>query len=383
LRSIVNGDGGGHGHASKFHLGTSIRTFTAEVAAVSQVSLPPRGLMLARSAIAFALARTNADAVAIAERRWGAQSGSYQYVAKAAVDVVDGAALMQTSAPQEFLAAVQPMTIVGRLQGRVELPLNTRTLAITSGATASWRKANSPKPVSRLSLAGETLSPLKVTSLIVVTKEVVQRGDSRTEARFNADLQRAVIELLDSTFIDPGNGGTADETPASITNGATPIASTGNPGEDVAALIAGFAGDLGNAYFICDPLTATQIALARDASSGFVFPDVGPRGGSLLGIPLLTSRSSPRDSSGGILVLVDAGAIGVGVEGVRVARSEQASLQMNDTPDDPVSATTVQVSLWENGLVGFLVEISANWKLARPGAVAVVTGASYATSATP
>ena len=98
-----------------------------------------------------------------------------------------------------------------------------------------------------------------------------------------------------------------------------------------------------------------------------------------MGIPLLTSKSSPRDSSGGNLVLLDASAVGVGVEGVRVARSEQATLQMSDTPDDPVSAATELVSLWQSNLVAFLVEVFANWKLAKPDAVAVVTGATYAT----
>lgn len=240
-------------------------------------------------------------------------------------------------------------------------------------------RAGSPKPVSRLSLSGEILSSLKVAATLVTTRELIARSIPQTEQRFNADLQRASVELLDQTFIDPANSGVADETPASVTNGATPIASTGNPGSDVAALIAAFDGDLASAYFVTDPTTATQIALARDAGGSFQFPDASPRGGSLLGIPLLTSRSSPRDSSGGILVLLDASAVGVGTEGARAARSEQASLQMNDQPDDPATAATVQISLWQSNLVAFLVEISANWKLAKPDAVAVISGANYPT----
>jgi hypothetical protein len=351
-----------------------------------RVTVDRKGIDLARAAIACALGRTDADAANIAAKRWGEQSAPY-VVVKAAVAAVGmnagegGGDLASPVAAQEFFAAVQQQSIIGRLQGRVELPLNTRTLGIVSGATAHWVKTKSPKPVSRLSLSGEVLQPRKTAALIVTTKEVVERSNPQTEARFNADLQRACVELLDQTFIDPTNLGSADESPASITNGATPIASSGEPGLDIAALIAAFEGDLASAYFITDPTTATQIALARDASGGFMFPDVGPRGGSLLGIPLLTSRSSPRDSSGGILVLLDASAVGVGVEGARVARSEQATLQVNDVPDDPVSATSVQVSLWQSDLVAFLVELLANWKLARPGAVAVVTAANYSTTA--
>jgi HK97 family phage major capsid protein len=357
-----------------------------EIGPMYRVTVDRKGIDFARAAVAFALGRTDADAAHIALQRWGEQGAPY-VVVKAAVAAIGmnagdaGVGLASPLGAQEFVASVQQGAIIGRLLGRPELPLNTRTLAITSGATAHWVKAKSPKPVSRLSLAGETLPPLKTAALIVTTREVVQRSDPKTEARFNADLQRACVELLDQTFIDPANSGVADESPASITSGATPIASSGNPATDVAALVEAFDGDLASAYFITDPTTATGLAMARDASGSFMFPDVGPRGGSLLGIPLLTSRSSPRDSSGGILVLLDASAVGVGVEGARVARSEQATLQMNDAPDDPPTATSVQVSLWQSGLVAFLVELFANWKLARSGAVALVTGANYPTDA--
>ena len=306
------------------------------------------------------------------------EDGAPHVIVKAAVAPVDGTALVSVSAAAEFFATVQAGAVLGKLQV-VQVPLNTRMVSITQGTVASWVKAGSPKPISRLSLAGEVLEPRKVSAILVTTKELIERSDPKTEARFNADLQRACVELLDASFVDPSNAGVADESPASITNGVVAMGSTGNPGEDVAALVAAFNGDLASAFFITDPTTATEIALARDAGGSFAFPDCGARGGSIVGIPLLTSKSSPRDSSGGNLVLLDASAVGVGVEGVRVARSEQATLQMSDTPDDPVSAATELVSLWQSNLVAFLVEVFANWKLAKPDAVAVVTGATYAT----
>ena len=147
-------------------------------------------------------------------------------------------------------------------------------MSITQGTVASWVKAGSPKPISRLSLAGEVLEPRKVSAILVTTKELIERSDPKTEARFNADLQRACVELLDASFVDPSNAGVADESPASITNGVVAMGSTGNPGEDVAALVAAFNGDLASAFFITDPTTATEIALARDAGGSFHFPIV-------------------------------------------------------------------------------------------------------------
>jgi HK97 family phage major capsid protein len=363
-------------------------TSTAEVRAVSHpVSLAPvvRGLNFSRGCIALSLARTDADAVRIASQRWGAQSAAAEFV-RSAVAVVGGnadqgaAAIVTAPAAAEFFGAVQQQAIVGRLTGSVALPFNVRTLTITAGATAYWVAANSPKPVSRMSLAGEILAVLKTAAMVVLTKEAVENSSPATEARVNQDLQRACVALLDSTFIDPASTGVANESPASITAAATPTASSGNPGEDIRALVATFGGDFGSAFFISDPTTAVEISMARDASGSFMFPDCGPRGGSILGIPLLVSRSSPRDSSGGILVLLDASAVGIALEGARVSRSEQATLSMNDEPTDPPNAAVEFISLWQADLVAFLVEISANWKLARPDAVAVVTRATYSTA---
>lgn len=347
----------------------------------------PKGLGFARSAIALALAVDLNDAAHIAEQRWGELSAPCQYIKTAVAPLGMGAAegapaLASVSSAQEFFASVLQGSIIGRLVGRREVPLNTRLLTLTTAAIAYWVSSGTPKPLTRFSLVGETLPPLKEAALVVTTAEVVKLSNPQTEQRFNADLQRALIELMDQTFIDPANAGVADESPASITSGVTPIASTGDPGEDIAALIGAFGGDLASAFFICDPTTAAQIALARDAGGGFMFPDCGPRGGSILGIPLLTSRSSPRDSSGGILVLLDASSLAVGIEGITVSRSEQATIEMQDEPTDPPTAATVKISLWQADLVGFLCEVFANWKVARSNAVAYVSDATYSSSAT-
>ena len=187
---------------------------------------------------------------------------------------------------------------------------------------------------------------------------------------------RALADALDSALIDPANAGIADVMPGSITNGVAP-SPTGNPGTDIAALIAAFDGDFESAAFITDPATAAQIALARDAAGGFAFPDAGPRGGSMLGLPLIMSRSSPRDSSGGQLALVDASGIAYGAEGVRTSASEHTTIEMVDDTTEP--PTVEQVSMYQTNSVAMLSEIAANWKVAREGAVAYVADATYPT----
>ena len=133
------------------------------------------------------------------------------------------------------------------------------------------------KRPSLLSILGATLAPLKVASMLVGTKEFFRSTSSATEARLRADLIRSHAEAIDAAFIDAANAGIADVMPAAVTAGVAAIPSTGSPGADIAALVENFAGNLSVAAFITDPATAAGIALARDASGSFQFPDASPR----------------------------------------------------------------------------------------------------------
>jgi HK97 family phage major capsid protein len=332
-------------------------------------------LMFTRSVIARLLARNSEQDYV--RSRWG------DHYAKAAVGALTFENAAHPDAAAAFFNQVLQSSIVGRMQGIRGVGFNQRLIAVGSGIRGYWVAESKPKPLSKPVIAGTNLPSRKIAAIVVVTKEALEphEGGTGTERALDADLRRAVTEVLDTSFIDASNAGVSGEEPASVTNGATPIASTDNPATDIAALISAFSGDLSSAYFITDPVTAAQIALARDASGGFLFPDAGPRGGSILGIPLLTSRSSPRDSSGGQLALVDASAIAFAEQGLRIDRSQQAALHMSDTPDDPTDASTVLVSLWQNNLVAMRAEIFANWQVQRTGAVAVITDANYPTVA--
>ncbi len=267
------------------------------------------------------------------------------FIDKATVDagtIVPGNSTASLSIPGqiELLGLVEQAAVVGRLGLHIIL-LNMRVTGLTSGATAYWVSAAAPKPFSSMAVLGMTLPPLKVAGGFIITKEFTRTADPRAEPQLRADLTRAASEEIDRTFLDPSNAGVADERPASVTNGVTPIASADSPSEDIAALISAFTGDLASASFVTDPVTAAQIALARDAGGGFLFPDAGPRGGSILGLPLVVSRASPRDSSGGQLVLLDGTGIVYGSLGVKTEVSEQAAIAMSDDPDSPAEMVSL------------------------------------------
>lgn len=342
------------------------------------VNTLPKGTLFLRSIVAAARAGTEGNPVTVAENSYGQRVAQLTKAAQDAggINTGDWGAVMATPEAQEFFAVVEAASILGKLTGLRRVPLNVRTTLMSTGFSAYWIGGGKGKNLSKAVLSGDTLTPLKVAVITAVTQELLRHSGPTTEARLRADMIRAIAEAIDAAFIDPANAGVADVMPASITNGVTPIASTGNPGADIAALIAAFVGDFEAAAFVTDPATAAQIALARDAAGGFAFPDAGPRGGSILGLPLIVSRSSPRDSSGGQLALVDASGIAYGAEGVRNVIGEHSTLEMVDEATDP--PTVNQVSMFQTNSVAILSEVSANWKVMRP-AVVTISDALYAT----
>jgi HK97 family phage major capsid protein len=334
------------------------------------VSLVPKGRTFVRSLIARSF---RLDENAIADR-WGAYEAPA--ITKAAVAALD---TTETGDPSgvEFLQLVREASLLGRLPSLRNVPFMVRMTRMTSGSRAYWVGQAAPKPLSRPALDGSQLDPLKVVCIVVATKESLGPspfGTGLTEANLQTDMQRAVALALDEAFIDSANAGVSGEMPASVTNGATLIASTGDPASDLARMVAAFAGNLETAAFVTDPTTATQLALKRDSAGAFLFPDVGPRGGTLLGLPLLTTRASTWSSGGGQITLIDASGIAAGIDGIRVDKSDAASLLMSDDPENDPGTL---VSLFQTNSVAFKVEVYANWEAQRTGGVVVLTGVDY------
>ena len=50
---------------------------------------------------------------------------------------------------------------------------------------------------------------------------------------------------------------------------------------------------------------------------------------------------------------------------------------MDDSPDNPTTATTVLVSLWQRNLVGIRAERYVNWVKARPASVQYLSGVNW------
>jgi HK97 family phage major capsid protein len=251
------------------------------------------------------------------------------------------------------------------MAGIRRVPLLVRLIGATDGTTAYWVGEGGAVPVSSAAFSEDTLRPLKVAALAVITEELLKSSDPDAEAVIREDLIAAMAEAIDLTFLDPANAGVADLKPASVTNGLTPIVST-NPADDLAALIALFDGDLTNAYLIGSPETLARLSSADR-------PNVGARGGSIAGIPAIASKVAVDT-----LALIDASAIALGEAEVELKVSREATIEMADNPtNNSVTPTaTNHVSLWQANAAGVLTTKAINWRMGRPGA-AIVTGIAY------
>jgi HK97 family phage major capsid protein len=347
------------------HFGHDYRTTAMTVSLVPRGRNFVRGVMLkAQGLVSEGSARDAALA------RWGSQGEAAVKAAVSAVTVND----VGTSEAREFMSLVAERSTLGRLAGLRRVPWRTRVLKITNGARGYWVSQARPKPLSKPTLDGFSLTPLKVACIIATTKESLEAQDEVGEQTFQADMERALVAAMDEALLDPTNAGVAGEVPAAITNGVTTNPATGDLRDDFANLIAAFQGDLSAAYFVTDPETATRISLARDGDGPYWFPEAGPRGGSILNIPLLTSRLSPGDSSGGRLALIDPNGIAAQWDNIVIDKAAHATLQMDDDPDHPSDASTVMVNLWQRNLIALRAEVRANWEVQRTGSVAVLEG---------
>lgn len=332
-----------------------------------------RGQNVIRLGIVKALSKSSGDdPLELARLRYGNRSDVLQFM-KASIGgftSADGADLLTQDVGQ-LIELVREKTIL-RTGDYREVPFMKSVVAMTAGSRGFWTGQHKPIPLSKPAIDGEHLRRRYVCAVVVLTEESLD--DPRLEQIVQNDMVRALAEAVDEAFIDPDNAGIIDVMPASITNGIPPISGTGDPVADIQALVAAFQGDLDSAVFVSDPITLSQIALWRDSGGSFAFPDLGVRGGSLLGLPVISSRSSPRNSEGGQLALLDPTGIALAMDSIEIARTDVGMLTMSDDPENEAST---RISLFQSDAIALKARISANWSVQRVGGVAAIAGATY------
>lgn len=357
------------------------------------------GIAFARAAKCLALGHLeHRDAIQIAKSLYGEHEqivyATQRLVTKAAVpaattsDSTWAGALVgdEGSVFADFVEYLRPQTILGRFgQGGVpnlrRVPFRVPLVGQTSGGDGYWVGEGQAKPLTKFDFSRTTLEPLKVANIAVATMEVIRDSSPSADIIIRDQLAAALRERLDIDFINPAKAAVSGVSPASILNGVAGIASTGTDADavrvDVRSLFNAFIA-ANNAptsgVFIMEATTALALSLMQNPLGQAEFPGIGMTGGTLFGLPVIVSEYV----TSGVVALVNASDIYLGDEGgIDLSMSTEASLQMDDSPDNPSTESTVLVSLWQRNLVGFRAERAISWARRRASAVAYLTGVEW------
>lgn len=362
-----------------------------------------KGIAFARAAKCLALGHLeHRDAIGIASALYDGQEdiikATRQLVTKAAVapgtttGTTWAAPLVgeETRVFADFVDYLRPQTILGRFgQAPVpslrRVPFRTALIGQTSGGDGYWVGEGQAKPLTAMDFERKSMEPLKVANIAVATMELIRDSNPAADALIRDTLAAALRERLDRDFINPAKAAVAGISPASILNGVAPIPSSGTDGDavraDVKAVFTAFI-QANNAptsgVWLMSSVSALALSLMQNPLGQVEFPGIGMMGGTFFGLPVIVSEYVPTDSSGSLVALINASDIYEADEGgIDLSMSTEASLQMDSAPDNPSTASTVMVSLWQRNLVGFRAERTINWQRRRASAVAWLSGVNW------
>jgi HK97 family phage major capsid protein len=299
-------------------------------------------------------------------------------------------AVVDTAAAAAFLEYLRPMTILGRfgtggIPALRSVPFNTPLITQTGGGAGYWVGEGKAKPLTSLNFARTTLPPLKVANICALTDESIRFSNPKSDLIVRDSLAAALRERMDTDFINPAKTASAGVSPASITNGAATVVSSGDDSDairlDIRSLYAKFAAannPVSAGVWIMSSNNAVALAMMTNPLGQPEFSSMTMTGGSLNGMPVIASDYITKAMN--IVVLVNASDIFVADDGdIAIDASREASLEMSDAPTgDSITPTgTSLVSMFQTNTVAIRAERIINWMRGRTQSVAYLTSADW------
>jgi HK97 family phage major capsid protein/HK97 family phage prohead protease len=293
----------------------------------------------------------------------------------------------ESGAVADFAEFLRAGTILGKFgAGNIpslrEIGFRQALITQTEGGAAYWTGEGKAKPLTKGAFTRTSLTPLKCANICVLTEENIRDSNPKSDAIVRDMLRAAIVEEEDTTFIDPANSGTSNIKPASITNGAETIASTGDDADDIRLDVRSLMAKFTNANnppssgaWIMSSGSAMALGMMVNPLGQPEFPSIGLNGGTFQMMPVIVS-----DHVGDIVVLVNAKDIFLARDdGIQVDMSREASLEMADNPAHDSSTPTGAslVSMFQTNSVAIRAEQTINWARRRASAVAYLTSVSW------
>ena len=237
-------------------------------------------------------------------------------------------------ASRPFVGLVQRQTALGQMPV-VNVPPYISLSALTNAPTASWRAEGNAIPVGRMDFTARTSDETSYAVMLCVSQEVLRATDDRAVSVLEAAMLRA-LRRSENRLLFSADAAVLHERPAGLLAGLSPI-SSGSPQDLVADIRSLWAsvrdGDPDKPVFVLSPAAALYLATLRVSADELMFPSLGPLGGSIFGVPALTTAAADHH-----LILVDASQLAVVDHGLLVESAKYASVEMSDTPANSAAA---------------------------------------------
>jgi hypothetical protein len=256
----------------------------------------------------------------------------------------------ETLVRDEFVQAVFSGSILGKLNGLIEVPALARVAVEVTPVTAPFVGEYQSAPGYQGNFGFAASGIRKVSEFAVVTEELLRASGAAAESVIQGQLQRALSRGIDAAFC--GSQTRDDVYPNGL--GAMSVqAASFNAG------ILAFTGSLITASVIVNPLTA--VTLRSPTEQG-----ITAAGGNYGGLPVITSYAVPV----GKLFIVDGSRVLAFIGGATVELSTESALTMDD--GSGVTTSTGTVFLFQEGKRALLAKQYVDFEFV-PGASVEVT----------
>jgi hypothetical protein len=239
---------------------------------------------------------------------------------------------------------------------------------VPSASAARFVAENAPISVAQFAITGATLRPDKLAVIAAITRETAE--GSAAEPVIRAILRESIGLALDAAMFSTA-AAVEGERPAGLLHGLTPIAPTAGGNEvamdyDLTALALAVAGVGGSSIvFVASPALAFKVTYRR--------PDLAYR--------VLSSAAL----AAGTILAVAPNALVTAIDPIpEIAASRSAVLHMeSETPlqigtaGSPPTVAAPSRSMWQVDSIALRAMLGVSFGLRAPGAVAVITGATW------
>ena len=350
-----------------------------------------QGQNFTRMAIAKAIAKKdNMNPVDVAAMRWGKTNPTLVEVMKANVaghgsgTGEAGAELVSADNRYtgDFIEFLHDKTVYNQLPLR-EVPANVTIKGHDGAATGYWVGESAAIPATVTSMSTVSLTPLKVAAITVLSNELIRDSSPSAEMLIRDALVASTAERIDTTFIST-TAASAGVSPAGI---LWDVAATSSAGTDIDGIINDIKElkqrfidnkNTGGLWWVMNPALASSLGLLRNALGQKEFTEINEMGGMLEGNPVVVGDNV----NASWLVLCKPSEIWrIGMGGIEVSISEQATIEMGTAPtgdsENPTAQSENPVGMFQTESTAIKVVQSINFAKRRTHAAQYISDASY------